>query len=392
MSFFLSCTDPSVRSLVDIMVDVEPEREADTQDIHTNPNYDSTAYDTLDTIDPTLLYIGLMDPSMSLPLDFLEQDNAYDGSYSNSWAPIPLAPTNEKLADRVKLLAHELEELALRKPGSQLHFDRNSFDELFTPSNISNFIDVCIRRRNCYTPITHWSTFNPEEVALPLLLTVVLGGAVLARPSYAASAMPLHAIAEKYIFGKLKASVRSGSFSRESLAICQAASFMFSLQHSQMDINTRRRAVTKRHPQLIEALRRLNLVGRRPHLVTDISDWTDFILQATCTRLVTWTFLNDILMTMLHNHPPSMTVSEMTGPLPCNEELWDASYDSFSELKNANPTSSRYCLRDLMASMLSEEWGDETASSFEQLSVHELHALVGGKTHLDALNWYIAEY
>lgn len=381
LSFFISCTDPAVHSLVDVMVDGEPERDPETQD---DQHPATSIYEISSTVDPTLLSMGFLDPCLSMPLDFLESNALSDGSWDCPWAPVPLVSTSDKLAARITLLAAELEELVLLKSNSQINFDRISFNSLFTSSNINKFIDICIRRRNCYTPVIHWPSFNPEEAALPLLLAVVLGGAVISRSSYTSSAIPLHLIAEKYIFGKLKVcNYNNSPLSLEPLEICQAASIMFSLQHSQRNINLRQRAVNKRHPALIEALRRLKLTGNDKSSTEDGCQWADFIRRESRVRIVTWTFLNDALMVMLYNQPPSMAISEMTSFLPCSEELWDASQDGFLTFmgsRSPNSVSSRPCLRDLMADLLQEKWTNSADHPLKQLSVHGLHALIAGRS------------
>lgn len=100
------------------------------------------------------------------------------------------------------------------------------------------------------------------------------------------------------------------------------------------------------------------------------------------SRLVTYIFLVDSSHAIFHRTPPKLTLSEITGSLPCAEELfamrspcphleldWHQSFSKVSSVAKA------------MSLLMGDRWTDESLGEFGRLSHLDLFILISG-THL----------
>lgn len=288
---------------------------------------------------------------------------------------------DDGLAAQVRLLKADLQQL-IDSQSYAIYPD--SLKSFFTCANFHRLMTVFFRRRQLLAQMIHWPTFDPSKVDVGLLLAIVLCGAAYSRPSkesveHAPAAEQLQQLAEKYIFRRLKQFPgRDGS--RLELETCQAAYLIIILQISMKDGTTRRRAITKRQPALVGALRRLGMIRGNPYPPTLKTDWHTFVYRESCVRLVTWVFFTDGLLALFCNSPPTTTVSEMSGDLPCRAELWHADGSESFEAERSHGESAAHslCMKDLMADLLDDEWNEATTPVYERLSVFHLYAAIGG--------------
>ncbi|KAI8689152.1 hypothetical protein NCS55_00171400 [Fusarium keratoplasticum] len=335
------------------------------------------------TIDPRFL---LLDFSSILLCDAPGSQVTYDDTIKK---PLDLSPSvsADVFAARVGSIAAELHALAATKPRLKDEFDQCCMRGFFSPDHFQNTLDAYIRRRHYYATFIHWPTFSPDKVMPHLLLAVSLVGTSYLHyrvgSTFALSAALLE-LSEMYIFDELQKMVDSSTdltTSSQGVEICQAAVLIVSLQSTHQG-GARERTATLRSPVIAAMIRRGRLVGFRHDVPPSKATWAQFIEHETRIRLVTWAFINDSLLTLFCSHPPSITVKEMCGSLPCPNELWEAtSQTAFEELQGGiqtNPASPS-SFSNAVSALLSEEWTDSIAASFQQLGPSNLHHIMLGK-------------
>lgn len=394
LAALLKWTDPKIVALSDIVVE-QPEKEiveTSQQEQRTGPceRWNLPIQHLVDeTIDPRLLLLGLIDSS---PDEMMEYGDNYSGSPPDTLFPsqaLKIASCHG-LTERMSQLAADLRRYTVCKPHLHHTLDIASLDEFLTSTNCLALIAAYSRRQYYHQwPIVHWPTFNPEKAALPLLLAIMLTGDTYScrrnkTSGHVSPTSAIQKIADKYIFSHIKKCIDMGNSTinlQEALELCQAAFLMNCLHINMNDIGLRQRAITNRHPLLISALRRLGFTGTIHETSGPGLEWQAFIYHETCIRLVTWTFLIDALVTVYFNHPPLMSLAEMSSPLPCNDEIWDAgSLSSFNELLGHGHLSSRMpCLKDLVANLLSKVWPNALEGTYDGLSTQHLYIILMGK-------------
>ncbi|KAH7010525.1 hypothetical protein EDB80DRAFT_715004 [Ilyonectria destructans] len=377
LRFLLNCTDPGVNFVNDVLVAGEPERDPVTPAAWDQFSVNSTGHDT---IDPRLLFLGFIDPYFGMSLDC---DGIYDvGSSRDIALTLPATP-NDGLAAQVCLLEADLQHLIDSQSSFQHVTFQDSFKEFFTCTNFHRLMMVFFRRQQLLAGMIHWPTFDPSKVDLGLLLAIALCGLAYSYKSaesleFAPTAGVIQKLAEKYIFRRLK-QCRGRDESRLALEGCQAAYLMIILQIGVNDGETRRRAITKRQPALVDALRRLGMISSKPYSPTLKAGWHAFAYRESCTRLVAWAFFTDGLLALFCSSPPNTTVSEMSGDLPCRDELWDAdcSTSFAAEQNEGEPLLQPPSMKDLVAALLDDEWEDNPTAAYQSLTVFHLYAAIG---------------
>ena len=382
LRFLLNCTDPRVNFVNDVLVAGEPESEA-AMPAAWNQSSVPDAGDS--TINPQLLFLGFMDPCFDVSLDF-------NGLYDDLNSPQDMSPTlfslpDDSLASRVSLLQAELQQLINARPSLDNVVNHSCFGEFFTCANFERLLMVFFGRRQLLARMIHWPTFSPTKVDLGLLLAIALCGMAYSHRSaeslhYAPIAATLQRLANKYIFKRLKQCRGGQQHSRSDLEVCQAAYLITILQISVSDGDTRRRAIAKRQPTLIDALRRLGMMDMKSQSPSPAADWHAFVHRESCVRLVAFATFNDGLLALFCNSPPTTTVAEMSDDFPCRDELWDAdcagSYAA--EQTKDEPLPRPPCLKEVLTGLLDDDdWNDATLAAYHSLSVFHLYAAIGGK-------------
>ncbi|EEU48208.1 uncharacterized protein NECHADRAFT_75560 [Fusarium vanettenii 77-13-4] len=378
LSFLLRSTDPSRDSMFDtVAADLERDLASSTTWKRDLPTTNTLS----GTIDPALL---LLDFSSILE-DIPESQSMY-----NDTVKIPLdlslSISADVLAARVSSIAAQLHGLVGSKPLLKDEFDHCCMTGFFSPDHFQNTLDAYLHRRHYYATFIHWPTFSPNKVMPHLLLAVALVGTSYLQyrvgSTFTLSAALLE-LSEMYIFAEIQRRLDSSidlTTSGEDVEICQAAVLIVSLQSTHQG-GARERTATLRSPVVAAMIRRGGLVGFSHDVPPSKATWSRFIEHETRIRLVTWAFINDSLLTLFCSHPPSITVKEMCGSLPCRNELWEAvSQDAFEEAQRGMQadSSSPSSFSHAISLLLSEEWTDSIAASFHQLGPPNLHHIMLG--------------
>lgn len=421
----------------------------------------------LDTINPQLLFRGFMDPYLGLSLDDGSMDGSmvnvglgFGDSMDFNTAPAPRswsgngATAQKSIKPRIILLEAELLQMVARYDPDTAKTHYETVKAFFRLAEFHRLLAIFFRRQQLLAKMIHWPTFDARVVDLGLLLAIALCGVAYSQSSPIAKDPPshpnslvqmgmqvhLHApvppgtfpagnpaelvaapakmqpLAEEYIFRRLKEvceDQEDGVFPRAAdhilpLETCQAAYLIVLLQISVNDKNnaTRRRAMTKRQPALVDAIRRLGMMSKITHPRSQTPmptpqpsgwqqdpPWKRFVYNESCTRLALWAMFTDGLLALFCNRPPTMSMAEMVGDLPCSDELWEApTADTYGEICNRplmaqaqmgqlgqqQPPPQKPCvnLKSVMAGLMSDNDNMYTAVCAD-LTVFHLYAVAG---------------
>ena len=98
------------------------------------------------------------------------------------------------------------------------------------------------------------------------------------------------------------------------------------------------------------------------------------------SRLMNWIFLVDSSHAIFYRTPPIVTLSEMTGSLPCADELFALSQDSpqlrQSWLRSFPKVTS---IARGMSLLMQTLWTDESTAEFGHLGDQDLFILISGR-------------
>lgn len=377
LTFLLACTDPAVGTVDEVILTGEPERDGDNATSHVDRDVPSG------TIDPNLLFLGFMDPYFGTEMEFNRMDDGMPTPLS-----LDLDMDEALFLTQVSLLEAELRQTAAaERTRSRREFDSDIWASFFTPQNFRECINAFFHRDQLLATIIHRPTFHSDRADSTLLLSIVLSGYSYiqagSRKGFNPVALALRKIAEEYIFHRvgqhLSPTVASPA-PQFALELCQAAYIIVTLQSCVKDAKIRQHVTTKCHPMLVALLRNLDMIGIT-HARSETSDWRAFIYKESCIRLVHWTFINDAWLNLFSNYPPAMTLLDMSGDLPCDDEFWfmedpTVAHDTFMEKINSNVQG--VSLKLLMSELLGDGWAPSTVALYKQLDVkHFLVAIFG---------------
>lgn len=379
VSFLLQATDP-IHTSMDVAVAGEPEK---TSEIPAwNHREPETTGCVTGTVDPKFLLLNLSDMLLDEPQDYEQMDQEFLQFSKLFSTPVTSVDT---LTARVTSLSNILQDLAINKPHLKEGLDQSYQRGFFTTVHFQNALTFAFRWRYYHKLPIHWPTFDPDRASLHLLLAVGLTGTAylqyLDQSSQSFLTTSVLELSEKYIFKELKRLTNqdiSPVTSRHMLEVCQAAVLMNSLEGSFNHIEGRRRLAGNRIPTLVASLRKSGMLSLEHPPQWDT--WEEFVYWETCIRVSTWTFVNDSLMVLCCNNPPIMTVKEMTGHLPCPNDLWEADSDITFQERARHRIARSHPSRcsEIVSGILSAEWTISQAESFRSLDVSDLFYISAG--------------
>ncbi|KAI0409645.1 hypothetical protein F4802DRAFT_604323 [Xylaria palmicola] len=379
LSFLLDSTDDKQDFIAETAVAEEPDANLLGPTRVAPPQSHAPGDETLDYIDPSLLLPSGAPASLG-PLElgglYHTEEQTPLGAFAS---PIP---REDLLAARLDLLELHVAAHANSSHHSKVSFDSAAFRSFFTVSNVFKFAMIFCRKRHYRYPVIHWPTFALEEASLPLLMVVSLTGATYSYrpghgPGHITNARKLYHLADFYVFHHLAVclgdlAIPGGTNLAEAIQSCQAALLMYGLDTFLAgDSAMQQVAIAERLPALVSALRRLQFINC---CHSPLEDWQLFAQRETIVRLVAWTFGAECLVTLACNNPPILSITEMTGDLPCDPALWDADSATTFDLLKPSRQSISYCLRDLMSSFLDDDWRED--SKWESFPIFHLHIML----------------
>lgn len=369
--FLLNCTDPRLNFVKDVMVE-EDSGSPPTPVVENQSSCEDLMYET---IDPQLLLFGFLDlsPNMSSPSDPFRGNAGFS----------TLFEFNINMFERVKLLEVTLCNLGTSLPNFD-DLDRASFTNFFTCGNFDTLTAAFFSRPQLLARIIHLPTFDAPKADLTLLLAIVLVGVAYSRrsttsPTDILTVDMIRRLAEKFIFKRLK-SRQPDNEEQVKLETCQAAYLMTTLLISTNEGSSRRRAMAKRQPALVRALRRLDLIDSWQAPSVHEADWPASIYQESCARLTSFVMFNDGLLALLCNNPPNMTVSQLNIKLPSGNGVWEASDSStFAAAQSRGQPMTMPTVRHILTDMMEDDWSPYS-DCYLKSSVFHLYTIIGGRS------------
>ncbi|KAM0715724.1 hypothetical protein Q7P37_009224 [Cladosporium fusiforme] len=331
--------------------------------------------------------LEFMDPAILLLFDYnpyaqpVEVNGLYGlGSESYLGGQTPPLTDATLISARLDCLVNEVATHAKSAADHGTSFDGIDFRHFLSVTNVRTFVATFCHKRHYYYPIIHWASFSIEDASSVLLLVVALTGAAYtfgrsSEAEHAITARRFYTITDSYVFRQLE-TMNRGMPDRKDLdhtvQICQAALLMYALEIlPSSDKTLRETGMTKRLPMLISSLRRLGFTRTRHE---PEEDWQSFIHREQIIRIVAWTYCADCLATLAYNKPPSFSLLEMYGDLPCEATVWEAeSPVSIERLEHSRKAMPR-CLKDLMSWLL--DVNHQTSLDEPRLPVFHLHILL----------------
>lgn len=468
--FLLNCTDPRVNFVNDVIVPGEPERDPAPVSAAQTPQERFLAANAVPaqgplapapvTIDPQLLVRGFMDPYLGLSLD----DGSMDGSMFNIGAGLDndfnaaLAPrywttglgttAKNSIKPRVIQLEAEMLQMVAQYDPNTAEKHYATVKDFFGRAEFHRLFAIFFRRQQLLAKMIHWPTFDARTNEVGLLLAIAMCGVAYSQSSptitrsqwlpagdtsdsiqLVAAAAKMQPLAEEFIFRRLEAvcgdvddngKVPFNGDHNLPLEACQAAYLIVLLQISvnDKDNTTRRRAMTKRQPALVDAIRRLGMMSKTngPHAPTPLpivqgsiwaqnTPWRVFAYNESCTRLALWAVFTDGLLALFCNRPPTTSMAEMVGDLPCSDALWDAAspeahtaaceqqrqeeQQQLQQLQQQTqqPQNTRLSMKSVMTALMSDD--DNQYAVCADLTVFHLYAVVGGESSTSSLPFFI---
>ncbi|KAF3036245.1 hypothetical protein E8E11_005577 [Didymella keratinophila] len=201
--------------------------------------------------------------------------------------------------------------------------------DFLTPTNLGLCLENFFYHAYRHVPIVHKASFEIASAELPLLLSILVVGAVWSYPRdtyfMALDTVELaeRCIFESTLFRELQdpETMCHSARSTAALPLLQAATMLVSISFAFPNAEYRRRFREQRFPEMISVTRSLRLGSEKSSdLLTSTSfEWSDYIFRESCSRVVYYIYLLDCHISTLYAVLPRMPVLEMQAPLPSNE-------------------------------------------------------------------------
>ncbi|KAK2616783.1 hypothetical protein QQS21_000160 [Conoideocrella luteorostrata] len=323
----------------------------------------------------------------SIGLNYLFFESVGPGSSGRTSEPIHYTPDLE-LKPKIREIGEGLR--ARLSTGTSIETISSSIELIFADSNVYQLVTAYFDNWHCHNPMLHRPSFKPSSTFAPLLSAVMLVGAIYSTDEHARAARNCFDAAEEYVFTHESFRELYDPHSGSGVQPLQAAYIICILRQWDSHRGSRRRVRLQLYPSIVSAARSLGLTKLR-HMASKKSDhapsyddWKEFIKTEEKIRLMAWIFLVDTSHAIFYGTPPRLTVSEMTGCLPCDDQLFMAhGPESFHDLSTL-ATSSKLCSVSRGVSLFfAQEWTRGSIAEFGQLNyldffllVHALHQII----------------
>jgi hypothetical protein len=160
-------------------------------------------------------------------------------------------------------------------------------ESTFLGNNLAEYISAFFHYFHPHTPFIHRPSFDVSKVSLHLLLAVVLLGSIFCTPQDdALSARCFFGLAEEHVFERLREVIvyGEGSIEGDTIDILQAAVLVHALQVNINHGGVRLRARVNRFPEIVAAMRRVDLFSVVRMKSSDAPTWEQFIFDEVRIR------------------------------------------------------------------------------------------------------------
>ncbi|KAL3461551.1 hypothetical protein BJX64DRAFT_277716 [Aspergillus heterothallicus] len=276
----------------------------------------------------------------------------------------------------------------------------------FSPTNITRYLDYfwSLWYPNC--PFVHRASFDPQTAPPALLcVMVIIGACVSPHTEDPVTARMWLNFVEELAFsdssfweekddtGGGKAVVLDQYIGRKKkrLECIQTAYLVCSLQKREGDGEARARVRRYRHATMVMLARDIGLAtASHRNLSMEKSSeswWRQFAVEEGLIRTMTYVFLFDVALTIFHNSPPRMVVSELKMEMACPEACFqaDSAEECFRLMKEWETTMfwrKRLSITSVLKSICQTELTSSAVDAYSQMgslnlftTVQTLHSL-----------------
>ncbi|KAJ5626989.1 hypothetical protein N7528_004416 [Penicillium herquei] len=271
---------------------------------------------------------------------------------------------DQQQSDAVKIrfdyLFNEFELYSSRTKPQDL---RNTYEIADLDITIRTYFDYAAR----HTPIIYLSHFNIYTISSPLLLAILAAGGQLPHSTDSPfSSLQFFDSVQDFIFDQemlrnpYSSASQNHTLDGNVLETLQAALIMLCTEVATRDNPVSNTACKWRFYKLVTAIRALNLTKiRRYNLSIDSSNRKRFLKDEAMIRLAWMAFLLDIQFVLFFRTPPQFTIVEMTGDLPCADELYTETPDPEMELLSRSTCElPGISLSSLIDTLMQPTWSD----------------------------------
>jgi hypothetical protein len=272
MTFMLNYTNPVLESVSDAFA---------ISGAHAEPTMDST---TKSEPPAGFFHDEYMAGLFSGIFSGLETDQEME-LIDQAVTALPMSsPTSmQHRADEMILLLTAQHDLTQDTNG---HFPIAMARSVFTSTNLVEFVSSFFHFFHPHTPFIHRPMFDMDNVSIHLLLAVFLVGSIFCTPQDDALATRcFFGLAEEYVFQLLReVIVRPSSSCDVNIQVVQAAVLIHALQVNSNHEGVRLRVRVNRFPEIVAAMRHLDLFGVAHTRNLKLGAWEQFIVDETKIR------------------------------------------------------------------------------------------------------------
>ncbi|KAJ5762082.1 uncharacterized protein N7511_005464 [Penicillium nucicola] len=210
-----------------------------------------------------------------------------------------------------------------------------------TVSTLDSLIRAYFDYATLHTPIIGRSCFNIHTTSSHLLLAIIAtGGQLLPSVDSTFSSSEFFELVQDFIFDQAplrnphSCGLSKSPLSHETLEILQAALIMLCTEVATRSNPISHSTCISRFLKLVSAIRGFSLTKVRRYdsftgdeydfdsSINISSTWKRFLKDEAMIRVAWMAFLLDIQFVLFFRTPPRFTITEMTGDLPCPDELF----------------------------------------------------------------------
>ncbi|OJJ85407.1 transcription factor domain-containing protein [Aspergillus glaucus CBS 516.65] len=207
--------------------------------------------------------------------------------------------------------------------------------EFFSPSNIHRLLTFFWALWYPTCPFVHRPFFNPANASPALLAVVVIIGACISpdeedgkRARKWMDPVEVITFRQEWFTDAEQAPKPGDGKWKKRLECIQTAYLVCSLQKREGSAEAQGRVRRYRHAMMVSLAREIGLsTATHPRtLPAHASDewWRQFAAEEEMVRTLTYVFLFDAALTIFHNSPPRMVVSELRMDMACPETCFQA--------------------------------------------------------------------
>ncbi|KAF4547620.1 Fungal specific transcription factor domain-containing protein 30 [Elsinoe fawcettii] len=267
-------------------------------------------------------------PGLPLSTQDFNISNGTEDVLSAQKSPAPMLPAGINLSQISPILAHRTSFLDFLRSREQY---TEHIDTWLSETNIVSFITAYFGSFHAHTPMIHVPTWNISSARSYLILAMVLVGAVYSNDvSHRHTAMDLCDLVNEFAWSGCQIDGMA------DLEIVQAVYLTILLSTFFPSPQKRKRLDTER---LIVSARRLGIFEDNPMRPHPQTGWRDWANSESRLRTAFIIHLFEACRSIFFSQMPIIHIYEIKLPLPCHEDVFEASSEDEWQQRSAKASS-----------------------------------------------------